>query len=138
MIFANPDAWCSSGSPGGGTYGVLSSSDFARAMSASCACGAAGTAANSRAAATGNVILMPHPPSKPAGRQSSRVGKHGPKLAGQVAQRLRVACIVGPRDGNLADEDRGNAPTVRAGQLTVDFRILLARVADQDETPQIG
>src|SRR5688500_10537054 len=35
MIFANPDAWCSRGSPGGGTYGVLRSSDFARAISSS-------------------------------------------------------------------------------------------------------
>src|SRR5712691_3104986 len=49
MILAKPDVWCSSGSPGGGTYGVLSSSDFARAMSASrletVACGGAGAAA---------------------------------------------------------------------------------------------
>ena len=35
MTLAKPAAWCSSGSPGGGTYGVSSSSAFARAMSAS-------------------------------------------------------------------------------------------------------
>src|SRR5574341_1094168 len=35
MILTKPAAWCSSGSPGGGSYGVLSSSDFARALSAS-------------------------------------------------------------------------------------------------------
>src|SRR5882762_4153295 len=34
MILAKPDVRCSSGSPGGGTYGVLSSSDLARAMRA--------------------------------------------------------------------------------------------------------
>src|SRR5712691_8538151 len=49
MILAKPDVWCSSGSPGGGTYGVLSSSNFARTMSASrletVACGGAGAAA---------------------------------------------------------------------------------------------
>src|SRR5258708_12846078 len=35
MILAKPDGRCSRGSPGGGTYGVLSSSDLARAMRAS-------------------------------------------------------------------------------------------------------
>src|SRR5437016_3858002 len=35
MILAKPDVWCSNGSPGGGTYGVSSSNDFPRAMSAS-------------------------------------------------------------------------------------------------------
>src|SRR6267378_5997757 len=35
MILAKPDVRCSRGSPGGGTYGVLSSSDLARAMRAS-------------------------------------------------------------------------------------------------------
>src|SRR5437588_10104021 len=35
MIFAKPDVWCSNGSPGGGTYGVSSSNDFARAIRAS-------------------------------------------------------------------------------------------------------
>ncbi|MEO8189494.1 MAG: hypothetical protein ABI682_04065 [Acidobacteriota bacterium] len=34
MIFANPPAWWSRGSPGGGTYGVSSSKDFARARRA--------------------------------------------------------------------------------------------------------
>src|SRR5947209_18919376 len=49
MILAKPAVLRSSGSPGGGTYGVLSSSDFARATSASrletVACGGAGAAA---------------------------------------------------------------------------------------------
>src|SRR6266404_7933553 len=35
MIFAKPDVWCSNTSPGGGTYGVSSSNDFARAIRAS-------------------------------------------------------------------------------------------------------
>ena len=35
MILAKPDVWCSRGSPGGGTYGVLISNNFARAISAS-------------------------------------------------------------------------------------------------------
>src|SRR5437773_12004224 len=35
MILAKPDVRCSRGSPGGGTYGVLGSSDLARAMRAS-------------------------------------------------------------------------------------------------------
>src|SRR5713101_5824395 len=34
MILANPEVWCSRASPGGGTYGVLISSNFARAISA--------------------------------------------------------------------------------------------------------
>src|SRR5580704_3064112 len=34
IIFAKPDVWCSSASPGGGTYGVSSSNDFARAIRA--------------------------------------------------------------------------------------------------------
>src|SRR5678815_1129053 len=33
MTLANPAAWCESGSPGGGTYGVSSSSGFAREIS---------------------------------------------------------------------------------------------------------
>src|SRR5207302_8455439 len=35
IIFANPEVWCSRASPGGGTYGVLISNDFALAISAS-------------------------------------------------------------------------------------------------------
>src|SRR5260370_15256136 len=35
MILAKPEVWCSRASPGGGTYGVLISSNFARAISAS-------------------------------------------------------------------------------------------------------
>src|SRR5882757_2361930 len=34
MTLAKPAAWCNSGSPGGATYGVSSSSVFVRAMSA--------------------------------------------------------------------------------------------------------
>src|SRR6185503_3083257 len=48
MILAKPEVCCSSGSPGGGTYGVLSSSDFARAINASFdpSCGTASASAN--------------------------------------------------------------------------------------------
>ena len=35
IVLAKPEVWCSSGSPGGGSYGVFSSSGFARAISAS-------------------------------------------------------------------------------------------------------
>src|SRR5438270_10202529 len=35
IILANPEVWCSRASPGGGTYGVLISNDFALAISAS-------------------------------------------------------------------------------------------------------
>src|SRR5207237_1777540 len=47
-ILAKPAAWCSRGSPGGGTYGVLSSRDRARAISGLCA--GAGIAVRSHAA----------------------------------------------------------------------------------------
>ena len=45
MTLAKPAAWCDSGSPGGATYGVSSSSGFARAISAAglgCGSGADG------------------------------------------------------------------------------------------------
>src|SRR5260370_33793916 len=35
MILAKPEVWCSRASPGGGTYGVLISSNFALSISAS-------------------------------------------------------------------------------------------------------
>src|SRR5690242_2327953 len=62
MILAKPDAWCASGSPGGGTYGVLSSSALARARRWSSGetgdWGVAGPAASSSTIATGNTRLM--------------------------------------------------------------------------------
>src|SRR5712691_3024532 len=61
MILAKPDVWCSNGSPGGGTYGVSSSNDFARAMSASLvgsgSCDAAVPTARAMTTGTSNSLI---------------------------------------------------------------------------------
>src|ERR1700730_1215831 len=62
MIFAKPDVWCSNVSPGGGTYGVSSSNDFARAIRASLAgsdsCEAAVLTAMATTTGTSESLIM--------------------------------------------------------------------------------
>src|SRR2546426_2816658 len=62
MILAKPDVWCSNGSPGGGTYCVSSSNDFARAMSASLvgsgSCDAAVPTARAMTTGTSKSLIM--------------------------------------------------------------------------------
>src|SRR6266478_1394730 len=62
MIFAKPDVWCSNGSPGGGTYGVSSSNDFARAIRAalvgSGSCDAAVLTARATTTGTSESLIM--------------------------------------------------------------------------------
>src|SRR5258708_6666914 len=62
MIFAKPDVWCSNTSPGGGTYGVSSSNDFARAIRASLAgsgsCDAAVLAARVTTTGTSKSLIV--------------------------------------------------------------------------------
>src|SRR3984893_7553998 len=62
MIFAKPDVWCSNASPGGGTYGVSSSNDFARAIRAalvgSGCCDAAVLTARATITGTSESLIM--------------------------------------------------------------------------------
>src|ERR1700730_7720391 len=62
MIFAKPDVWCSNASPGGGTYGVSSSNDFARAIRAalvgSGSCDAAVLTARATITGTSESLIM--------------------------------------------------------------------------------
>src|SRR6202045_3899090 len=62
MIFAKPDVWCSIASPGGGTYGVSSSNDFARAIRAalvgSGSCDAAVLTARATITGTSESLIM--------------------------------------------------------------------------------
>src|SRR3984893_6225994 len=62
IIFAKPDVWCSNASPGGGTYGVASSNDFARAIRAalvgSGSCDAAVLTARATITGTSESLIM--------------------------------------------------------------------------------
>src|SRR5450755_969104 len=58
MTLAKPAAWCNSGSPGGATYGVSNSSDFAREISAAGLGGASGADSADLAATVEKCCVM--------------------------------------------------------------------------------
>src|SRR5580704_7729601 len=95
IIFAKPDVWCSSASPGGGTYGVSSSNDFARAIRAalvgSGSCDAAVLTARVTITGTSESLIMTISCDGNPSRGNSKATR-----AAQVSEGQKTARAIGP------------------------------------------
>src|ERR1700736_6679910 len=95
MIFAKPDVWCSNASPGGGTYGVSSSNDFARAIRAalvgSGSCNAAVLTARATITGTSESLIMTISCDGIHQEATSKVTR-----AAQVSEGQKTARAIGP------------------------------------------
>src|ERR1700681_4629687 len=95
MIFAKPDVWCSIASPGGGTYGVSSSNDFARAIRAalvgSGSCDAAVLTARATITGTSESLIMTISCDGIHQEATSKVTR-----AAQVSEGSKTARAIGP------------------------------------------
>src|SRR5437879_1368627 len=124
-IFAKPAAWCSSASPGGGTYGVASSSAFARAMRVSirgsdCWASAELPTSNRTAVRKPRVILSPRfslhpsaPPPDPAHQRRER-DRSGCDSAGAADPLVRH---LPTRTEEVAEQHEGDGPEDRAHRV---------------------
>src|SRR5262245_5764003 len=138
MTLANPAAWCSSGSPGGATYGVLSSSDRARASNVLCGASGiserAGAAASAMAAAMGNARLTPRSIRKRVRRESLRMRAGELQLSWALPrQRMQVRTAAGaghqaPRFGPVAGRVQRHPADRPTNDVAARRQAVLARI----------